>query len=182
VSLDQNEIRRDVERRIEDMKFLFDISTVPPSGRCLYYAVATIQAIKAAGLRAILQAGTAMWPMIRPEQDDGVRMTHFSYVWSPDEPKSREAVANGKMPEMHVWAAIPALHEIVDFSTGFWPGQALVLGGFDWPGDRPPEYLWCKAKELPSGVIYQPNTTATMLALLYVTRLWGGKVAPNHLS
>lgn len=71
-------------------------------------------------------------------------------MWTPDEAPSRIAVANGLLPEMHVWAAIPFTKEIVDMSTKFWPEQAQRLGGFDWPGTVPPDFFWGTAAELQS--------------------------------
>src|SRR5262249_18402555 len=34
--------------------------------------------------RTIIQAGSAQWPRIRPEMDDGVSPTHFAYEWDGD--------------------------------------------------------------------------------------------------
>ncbi len=119
-------------------------------GRCLFFAIHTVKVLLEEGERAILQAGSAGWPRILPEQDNGKISTHFSYMWTPDEARSRIAVANGLLPEMHVWAAIPSRKEIVDMSTKLWPEQAQRLGGFDWPGTVPPDFFWGTADDLRS--------------------------------
>jgi len=131
-----------------------------PHASCLYWALAVIRACRECGIRAILQAGTAMWPRLRPEQDDGLSPTHFSYVWEPEAPLTLERLANNLLPEMHVWAAVPAEQEMVDLTTSFWPEQCQRLLGRDWPGDLPPSWLWATCEELPERVVYQADLRA----------------------
>lgn len=151
-----------------------------PTALCFYYSAFGIEALREAGLRAVLQAGTASWPRIRPDQDDGVVMTHFSYLWSPNEIQSRLAVAQGAMPEMHVWIALPDTGELVDFTTAFWPTQAKLLTGMDWPGDQPPTYFW--GKELPKGVQYKPVRDAVTFALWAAAKTFGMDRAKKLVS
>src|SRR4051812_33982043 len=47
-----------------------------PGQACLYWAHYTVQVLTALGVRAIIQAGSASWPRLRPDQDDGVSPTH----------------------------------------------------------------------------------------------------------
>ena len=138
---------------------------------CFYYAAFGVEALREAGLRAVIQAGSASWPIIDLDKDDGVQMTHFSYQWSPNEIQSRLAIAGGAMPEMHVWVALPDSGELVDFTTGFWPEQAKLLTGLDWPGPKPPNYLW--DKKLPRGVQYTPIRDAVTFALWAAAKTFG---------
>ena len=135
-----------------------------PGQACLYWACYTVQVLKALGVRAIIQAGSASWPRLRPDQDDGVSPTHHSYVWEPDSAVTKARLAAGAMPELHVWAAIPDRGEIIDMTTRYWPHQCWLSQQRDWPGDKPPTYFWGTANELPEGVLYAPDITAIALA------------------
>jgi hypothetical protein len=141
-------------------------ANIKASGACLVWSFATLAVLTSKNIRAVLQAGTCMWPRIRPEQDDGICDTHFGYQWSPATKESLIAVANGKMPEIHIWVAIPKTQTIIDFSTREFPNQCKELIGQDWPGDRPPKYLWCTVDELPERVLYKPNMDAIQYASL----------------
>lgn len=132
---------------------------------CLYWAHYTVEVLKALGIRAIIQAGSASWPRLRPDQDDGVSPTHHSYVWEPDSLVTKARLAAGDMPELHVWAAVPERGEIIDMTTRYWPEQCLLIQGLNWPGDKPPTYFWGTADELPDGVLYAPDMKAIALAL-----------------
>lgn len=136
-----------------------------PQAACLYWSIATILVLRSTN-RTILQAGTCLWPRIRPDQDDGTCNTHFGYKWDPDSEKSIYAVSIGALPEMHVWTAQPESGLIIDMTTRFFPEQCKNLICGDWPGDLPPEYFWSTADKLPVGVIYHPTLDATRLAVI----------------
>lgn len=178
-TVDREAVRRDVEARV---KLLMPKDLVGSSGGCFFYAVATVEAIRAAGPRAILQAGSCLWPRIRKDQDDGKCNTHFGYQWSPKDLASLLAIAQGALPEMHLWAAIPDQHEVVDFTTSQWPAQAMKLCGYDWPGDRPPEYLWAQVNRLHSGVTYDADFNAIRLAVRMAIDLLGAGRAKELIS
>ncbi len=131
----------------------------PFYGLCLYWAAFGVTEIRSWGRPAIIQAGTASWPRIRPEEDDGVMATHFSYVWTPG---SRPDHAAGKLPEMHVWIALPDTLEVVDFTTSLWPDQCRKVTGMEWTAPDPPPWIW--TKRLPPGVVYTPDHDAIALA------------------
>lgn len=135
---------------------------------CLYWAAETTRELSRRGLRALIQAGTLMWPRVLPEQDDGVSPTHFSYVWEPNSMTTRNLILAGMLPEMHIWVGLPDSNEIVDLTTKFLPVQCQRLIKYDWPGIKPPDYLWTNAKELPEGVIYEPDIKAIVLALRHL--------------
>lgn len=140
---------------------------------CLYEA-ATLQLVLAmrTGLRTMIQAGTCQWPMMLEEEDDGVGATHFSYAWD-----LREAVpyiAQGKLPELHVWLAYRTKENpdgyIIDTTSGSWPERA-TQAGHSWTSLAPPDCLWATADELAAlgeerglGVNYQADMDACQCA------------------
>lgn len=132
-----------------------------PQRLCLHWAKEVCRELHKYGLRTIIQAGDCSWPMIDEDQDDGVRNTHMSYVWTG---KYERDLSMGQLPEIHVWAAIPATNEIIDMTTKFWPELCPQMTGSKWEGLPPPDYLWCKADELPKRVLYRPIAGATFFA------------------
>jgi hypothetical protein len=151
--------------RLIDSTFFANYDGGRPGQACLYWAHYTVEVLKALGIRAVIQAGSASWPRLRPDQDNGVAPTHHSYVWEPDSATTKARLAAVGMPELHVWAAIPARGEIIDMTTRFWPEQCRLIQRLDWPGDKPPTYFWGTADEVPDGVVYTPDMTAIALAL-----------------
>lgn len=137
--------------------------TVAPSRSCLYLAATAVVVLERHGVRAVLQAGTSQWPRIRPEEDDGVCSTHFSYMWEPFSETTLRKIREGLLPEMHCWAAIPETGELVDPSTRYLPSQCLITAGLEWTAPLPPDYLW--ADELPPAVVYRPDMLAIKLAI-----------------
>lgn len=143
---------------------------------CILWAGMLVEVLREDNIRACIQAGSASWPRVRPEQDDGVCMTHFSYVYTPGNGNgllsTAYAVLTGArpLPEMHAWVGIPARSEIIDPTTGMWPEQCKALTGMDWPGDKPPPYFWGTAEDLEryGPVQYKPHLAACRLAdLIY---------------
>jgi len=168
MSINRDAIYEEVDAHITE-KFGVGFKT---SGQCcLYWMMLGINYILAnTGLRAIPQAGSVSWPIVAPELDDGVCATHFSMMWNTPREEaigigaaevSESAVA---LPEMHCWIAIPETGEIVDFSTLYLPRIAEKCG-FQWRAPLPPRYLWTKARKLPERVFYEPNLSATKLAI-----------------
>lgn len=110
---------------------------------CLYEACC-LQLLLARrhGVRTMLQAGSCSWPMILPEEDDGVRATHFSYQWEPLSGATITHLMSGTLPELHVWLASRELGDIlIDPTTGSWPDRAAA-GGHNWSAPAPPACLW----------------------------------------
>ena len=127
------------------------------SGNCLYVAACTVEAIKASGLRAVIQAGTCYWPRLTPEakweviQQDPNEVNVFGYEWEPATLATLVKMARNELPEMHCWAAIPDRNEIVDLTSGQFPEQCRRLIGKDWPGVRPPDWLWQEGRRRVAG-------------------------------
>lgn len=156
-------------------------SGIPRQGACLYYAWAVCQAAREQGHRFLLQAGTAFWPRLTPEQDrfaDLLALSGepaFGYQW--ELAAAQGYLARNMMPEMHCWAADPAEGMLIDLTTGDWPRQCLELLGIDWPGVRPPDHIWCSPTALPVGVVYAPSRDAGLVALRMLKDkfVWKGK-------
>jgi hypothetical protein len=153
-------------------------------GQCLEFAWQGYCVIKEwpGAPRTIIQAGSAQWPRIPPELDDGVSPTHFSYQWEGDSAVTRLVRAGmvpivrrpdgqvaTSLPEMHVWLACPESRELIDFTTGQWPTACKVLLGQEWLAADPPAYLWTFGTRCPSGVHYRPerDAIATVVHLLH---------------
>ena len=146
----------------------------PVEAYCLWWAFFTVGVLEMNGIRAALQAGTACWRRLKPEQDDGAdeTMPQFGYKYEVGHPDNLARLATGRLPEMHCWAAIPDSSTIVDLTTGFQPRQCEMLSKMDWPGDLPPSFMWHKIDELPPGTVYHPEREAINLAIQLLTQ-WG---------
>jgi hypothetical protein len=149
------------------------------TGLCFWYALALHIEAKLAGRNLMLQAGTAEWQRVPPEDDDGVMATHYGYVFEKDAPYTkafaRELMGSSKLqrsilPEMHVWLIDVDKHALVDPTAGHFVAQAKTLCGFDWPGPVPPETLWCPIDDVPKDgtLIYNadPDACAMLLPLI----------------
>lgn len=139
-----------------------------PEAACLDWAALTVQELSRHGERCLLQAGSLYWPCAA--QDDGVSPTHFGYLWEARSATTRERLALGLLPEIHVWAALPDRREIVDLTTRYLPQQARSCAGLEWTAPPPPDYLWCDLGSLPDGVQYRADLTAVGAALYLLRR------------
>lgn len=139
---------------------------------CLFHAVALQGLLAREGLVTMLQAGTAAWPMLRAEDDDGVRSTHFGYEWQGlRDPLTRAMVQSGRLPELHVWLAHRDPDTLIDPTTGTWQLRAQRGGYPAWTAPAPPPFLWTTTTELealqeeyPLGIRYVPDLTACKIA------------------
>lgn len=153
-------------------------------GRCLDFAWEGYRIIKAwpGAPRTVIQAGSAQWPRVPAELDDGECPTHFAYEWDPGSDVARLVVAGiapvvwradghaaPSLPEMHVWLGCPDTGEIIDFTTGLWPLACKATLGLDWLALPPPEYVWTFGNRLPEGVRYVASREAIdcVIAILY---------------
>lgn len=120
-----------------------------------------------------LMAGDMLWPIVHPLNDDGFRSTHFGYEWSPEDPFSKDAIAQDLLPEVHVWAAMLAYHKgnlgwnVIDFSTKYFKKIAIEHHGLTWETAEPPEYIF---GEPPPGVVYRYNRAATEYVWKFILR------------
>lgn len=162
--------KRDVIAEVFDRVRDYVNPDAPIESLCLPHAFLTIEALRARGHRAILQAGSASWRYLHPNLDDGVTATHFSYMWAPEDPRSIEAIREYRMPEVHVWVATTDPLELVDLTTGHQVAQARRLAGIAWTAEPPGPYLWGLP---PRGMMYRPYERATMLALEVAVTLIG---------
>ena len=144
---------------------------VHASGRCLYDTACLLFVAAREGIFLTPQAGSAFWRIVSEEQDDGVSITHFGYEWEPDSALTHFALAQGLLPEMHVWAGDPVRQEIVDVTTWEFPDQARELIGAEWKTPLPPDFLWCKTSEIPQDAEYKPSKSATEIAWKLMQRV-----------
>lgn len=145
-------------------------------GTCVYQTAALIAAAQQHGLTAengtaiVPQAGSAFWRRIAEADDDGAQDTHWGFQYDPS------TLAPGDMcglpVEVHVWAAIPSLGEIIDISTRDWPKTCKASAGLDWPGPKPPDYMWLKTTQPPKGAAYIGDQDATERAHMAILDIW----------
>ena len=137
-------------------------------GSCLASALFGLRRLQDAGYSledALLQAGSASWPVIDMRDDDGKRATHFSFMWEPDK-LGRWALLPGSklMGEMHVWIGVKSTQEIIDFSTHDLPRVATLLtNGLVTFKVKPPEFIWTDFP--PHGVYYAAELSACQCAV-----------------
>lgn len=158
------EVRRESERCLHLMPEHKDLH-----GACLYLAAMTADKLRSMGARCLLQAGSATWLRIRPDQDDGVVMNRFGYEFDPEKagPGFRDGMVC--LPEMHCWAAIPDGPQLIDLTTGSQPLMCKRTTGADWPGDPPPDYLWATPKGVKAiGAMYTPHPAAIQAAFMFL--------------
>jgi hypothetical protein len=139
----------------------------PIGAYCLWWAYHTVKVLNRAGIRAQIQAGTAYWPILTPAKDDGVSPNQFGYKFEYHEAIFK--VAQGKLPEMHVWAAVAEQSDshngfIIDVTTKYWPERCLKVIGREWLAPKPPDYLWVNSHQMPKFVNYYPELKAIELA------------------
>lgn len=147
----------------------------PIGAYCVWWAFHLVSMLKEMDIPAQIQAGTAYWPRLRPEQDDGNSNTptQFGYLFTPSRENMAQVVCSGTMPEMHAWVGIRGANgfpnTVIDPTTFWWPMACLKSTGMDWPGDYPPAYFW--SDRLPRGVTYSPSREAIKLCyqILYLT-------------
>lgn len=160
----QREVQREVETLVRRVARRQGVEHML-AALCPVWAGATVHVLARHGVRACLQAGTAGWRRLRPEEDDGVVDTHCSYVWELGSVETQVRLARGMLPEMHVWAAIVEDQVLIDFTTGRWLERFKQLTpALTWSAPLPPEFLWCQAEHLPAACYYQPDLEATRIA------------------
>lgn len=129
-------------------------------GACLYWTQVAMNILHNRGERVVFQAGTMLWTCTKPD-------LAFGYEWTPDEPFSREALAVGQLPEVHMWCALPDRNEIIDFSTSGFKRIAQEQHGFNWDTPDPPLYLWGWP---PQGSFYRAIPEATIFMLHWIVK------------
>lgn len=141
------------------------LSHVPISGLCILWADRVIKELAFYGVRGIFQAGSASWPF-RTDWEADPEMSHLSYVWDQDEPRTVYLLKRDLLPEMHCWVGIPASQELVDLTTIYLPELVNGWPGFRWQAPIM-DHLWTKANDLPHGVSYTPDLAAINVVLKY---------------
>jgi len=144
-------------------------------GGCLYWAMAAMIAARKLGLHEHgyefqLQAGSASWIRLAPEDDDGKETTHnaFSYVFE-DSAQTRMRILMDELPEMHCWVACAKTQTIFDPTTKYLPRQCEKTGGMPWTAPKPSDFMLLKSGDT-SDAMYTPSMEATHLAYTYLNR------------
>lgn len=132
-------------------------------GRCLYWMHAGLATLHTEyGITCSPMAGTAKWRW---------DTTEWAFEWGGGPAANRHVgkLAEGKtpLPEMHCWLYLNSTREIIDFSLCELGQVITAITGEDWEVTLP-DYIWCRAAELPTGTIYLPNADAVKLAIAHV--------------
>lgn len=132
---------------------------------CLWWSFFTVYVLKRHNIPAQIQAGSAHWPLLSQEESlanpDSISSFGYEFELNND---VLNHLAKGQLPEMHVWAAVAPTREIIDVTTQYWPEQAKKTANLDWPGPKPPPYLWATVDNWPARVYYIPTIQATDIA------------------
>ena len=147
-------------------------SVAGSTGACLYLSWAVCSVAREHKINLLMMAGSAYWPRVTSETDDGVEANRFGYEWDPIE--AAPHLAADIMPELHVWAGDPLTGEIIDLSTGDWPKQCLDVLGVPWKAPSPPAFFWAPASSLPALAEYRATKEAGETALRLISRAIGG--------
>jgi hypothetical protein len=145
----------------------------PIGSYCLWWAYHLTCVLRGMDIPAQIQAGTAYWPRLRQDQDDGLPTTlpHFGYQYTPSTGDLVRIAVFHRLPEMHVWVGIPGADgfppTIIDPTTQWWPDLCRLRIGKDWPGDKPPLYFW--GSKAPPGVVYEPHREAIRLCYIILS-------------
>lgn len=174
------EFRAEVERFARHMHTIILKKTAFGGGRdrtCVPWALAGSIALSRHGVRTIhYQGGSAFWPVVKPEYDDGVTPNRFGYQWSLAE--AMPHLLDGDLPEVHAWLAF-------DDPDGDRWVLDLAAGGFAREGARElklkpeavaavPEAFWHPVSEpLPAEVEYRADANASRTVAAFVSALRG---------
>ena len=145
---------------------------------CFYHAVFAASYLKENHPgwigRVLISGGSASFQRVRPEMDDGVIGTHFSYVFEPRSADTLLRLCRDSMPEMHVWVQLPDRREILDLTTCYLKKQCIETAGLPWLNDDPPDYFWGTPEELPFGWRYTAQPEASVVVAHFYKKTWGG--------
>ena len=154
--------------RAEELFCLNYSKILPKDSSCLMWTAATIAACSESNVKAVLQAGTTMFRIVHPDDDDGIRNDYFSYKFVQSEAVLH--MMRGNFPEMHVWVYLPDSRTIVDMAYHHQPVQCKKLTGLEWDERLLPDGPLCRtvdeldADEM-SRVIYQADSLAISMAI-----------------
>jgi hypothetical protein len=125
-----------------------------------------------------VQAGTAVFVRIRPEEDDGIINDGFGYEFEVN-PKTIQTIAQDEMPEMHCWVGCAKTGTLFDPTTGFLPYQCRNTAGLAWTAPEPPPFVCFTKRSAPEWAFYAPSMEATGLAHHFIKNFmsarWGAR-------
>lgn len=130
-----------------------------PLGRmCLPLSLAIGSILEEQGIDTNLFAGTAMFPVVPPNEDDGNQATHHSFVFDPDIAELQSLFGN--FPEMHVW--IVCRGEVIDATCGAQTRHGIKQGIKVENPIKLPDYLW--GDPCDYGISYVPHPAGKRMA------------------
>jgi hypothetical protein len=126
-----------------------------PRKCCFFHAIAMQKALRDHKVDSMICGGCASFQFIPDSMDDGVRPTHYSYVYEGWNNTFSET-------EIHCWVMIkqPMGWFIIDTTTQYLMSLCQTAG-FEWKSPHPPEILWSHVACLPKGWVYTPYEEAT---------------------
>lgn len=136
-----------------------------PDRLCILKAAAGRAALLRHGaIAASFQGGSAFWPVVKPECDDGVSPNRYGYEWTLTDAVTR--LMAGEVPEVHAWVAFafPVSQVwILDLSAGSFARLGAAALGIAPAAVLPtPEAFWHRASDsLPFEVEYRADANAT---------------------
>ena len=143
-------------------------------GSCLALTWSICTIARRQGLRLIMQAGSAHWPRVTNETDDGTEPNLFGYEWDLQTAlRVMPSLPPNWLPEIHIWAADPVAVEIVDLSTGAFPTLCKSMTGLPWKAPQPPAYFWGNPLDVPTPGYYHPQRSACEMAVRLLRRALG---------
>lgn len=138
-------------------------SQLPPKGPlekyCLWWSKFTVENLRKAGIKAIINAGSASWIV------DKENTYSYEFIWNT---LALAQINSSQLPEMHVWVIVPPEEcpedrgQIIDLTTQYLlqlAKEVVPSACINYPA------LWCHFDELPNNVVYYANRQATELAM-----------------
>lgn len=126
---------------------LFERDGAPPKSMgniCFQWSYAAARLMREFGIRAEVQAGTCVWPLVDADQIDPTndkQVTEYGYVFDAIKTQAIFDSGVGIMPEIHCWVTT-SQHTLVDMTVGEWPAHVEKSSDLKWIGKLPPKYLW----------------------------------------
>lgn len=155
-TVEQSQIFKKICRKLEPKHARTD--------RALPWALLLAQTLRQDGHDAILQAGSASWLRASQSEYDGA--SYFTIEWDPDSAIDARLQMSGIPPSFHSWVVVQSESPtLIDLTTGAWPVRCIEESGYNWPGPKPPQFLWASLNSLPTTCRYQADSAALVAAL-----------------
>lgn len=152
----------------EHFRGLFEPGEMEQKGACFYYMISTLIVLEDYGFRVTPMAGSAYYKQTK----DG---KSYGYEWSPDTERSRLALEQGGLPEIHCFVGLIDSEEIVDVSVRHVKTLAKSAGFPFEDGIELPDFVW--GDPTTENCCYLAVPAAT----IFVVSLLNGDTAPQAM-